>query len=93
MLPLGTWAQIDVTATAGTPGPTSYSLLDEAWMEGIGDERTLVHIADLSGRVVWQHTIQGRTEFPADLLRPGLYTYTMSTVHGRFCTGKLVIAR
>lgn len=27
MLPLSTWAQIDVTATAGTPGPTTYSNL------------------------------------------------------------------
>ena len=79
--------------TTCTPGIWPNPLMDEAWTEGIGEEPTLVRVIDLGGRTVWQRTITGRAEFPTDLLRPGLYTYSMTTTQGAFCTGKLVVAR
>jgi hypothetical protein len=75
-----------------SPGIVPNPVLDEAWINGIGDEPTLVQITDLGGRIAWQNTIQGAVKLQADLLRPGLYTYAMSNSRGGFCIGKLVIA-
>ena len=96
MLPLSTWAQIDVTATAGTPGPTTYSNLRLAFAavnDGTHQGAITIDItsnpsAD-NNTAVLNASGSGAAEYTTVLVRPA-GTPGTRTISGTINAGPLV---